>query len=571
MKRKEKNYRMMMRKDMRKYLIIMILLLLFLSGCQKKKEETKDDRILSVETHETKDKGTVSSLTIDDHTVFIYQPEDLMHGDVINYGYSAPLLIVFGDGKMDEEKAVSFIREKGIDRIAQKEGGFVVFVNPLKNWKNEECGIYEKVLAKTMVGQSDFSHGLLYDERNGEYFFFASPAKTVLYGCGESADYIAKNYLKNVSGISSMSSLGNDDITITAAVLEKFRQLPQIESDEIIVACIDGPSGVKEDEQIHICESSFEDIYDEYIAGYQRWNGKLVQTFNMEKAGMAMEPLLFQVETSADNHAVKEASYELGAVVFYNRNSRKEKRPLLMCFHGGGDTAIATATIAGWPEIASTEDLILCAIEMHTRTTASETMEVIEKLMGLYDIDETRIYATGFSMGGIKTWDLYQEYPETFAALAPMGATVDVGKNTQFVNAPALNEEVMVPLFYSGGENSPLGELPFQNYACVNRIRYLFEVNRIDMPFEPSYGRREEWSDPVYGFAGDEVAELYDEDYPDSRTTIRYYRSQDGKIYTALCSISNHQHEVRPFTCSQAWAFMKQFRRAEDGSIVIEE
>ena len=32
-------------------------------------------------------------------------------------------------------------------------------------------------------------------------------------------------------------------------------------------------------------------------------------------------------------------------------------------------------------------------------------------------------------MGGCKTWDLYQEYPDVFAAVAPMDATFDVGCN----------------------------------------------------------------------------------------------------------------------------------------------
>ena len=542
---------------MRKISIILILLLLF-NGCEKKKEEARDDRILSVETTETEDGGTVSSFSVDDHGIYVYQPKDVMHGDVINYGYSAPLLIAFGDRKMNQKEAVSLIREKGIDQVAQKNGGFVVFVNPARDWKNEEEGIYEKILAKTMVGQTGFSHGLLYDEKNNEYFIFASPAKTVLYGYGKGADYIAENCLKKITGASSMSSLGNDDITPTAAVLEKCSRKTQIQSNDIIVVRIDGP------------DDSFDRIYNETIAGYQRWNGKLNETYNMEKEGMAIKPLLFEVETSPDNRAVKEASYKLGAVVFYNKNSEKKKRPLLMCFHGGGDTAIATATIAGWPQIAAEEDFILCTIEMHTRTTASETMQVIEKIKESYDIDETRIYATGFSMGGIKTWDLYQEYPESFAALAPMGATVDVGKNTQFTDSPNVNEDVLVPLFYSGGENSPLGELPFQNYVCVNRIKYLFKVNQVEMPFDAAYGYREEWDDPVYIYAGDQIEELFDENYPDSRTTIRYYRSQDGEIYTALCSISNHRHEVRPFTCEKAWDFMKKFSRT-DGKIIVSE
>ena len=84
-------------------------------------------------------------------------------------------------------------------------------------------------------------------------------------------------------------------------------------------------------------------------------------------------------------------------------------------------------------------------------------------------------------------------------------------------------------------------------------------------------GNKSEWTDTVYGYQGDIVENFTDEAYPDSLTTIRYYRSQDGNIYTALCSIKRHQHEIRPFTCQKAWDFMKRYHRSEDGEIIIDE
>ena len=52
-----------------------------------------------------------------------------------------------------------FICEKGIDLIAQKNGGYVIFINPLKSWDKEEYGVYEMIMAETMVAQTGFSHG----------------------------------------------------------------------------------------------------------------------------------------------------------------------------------------------------------------------------------------------------------------------------------------------------------------------------------------------------------------------------------------------------------------------------
>ncbi len=554
--------------------IFVSAMLIMICGCQKK-EEPVDDRILTAETTEAKQGGIVSSFTIQNHEIFLYQPEDIMNGDVINYGYSAPLLLVFGDGKTDKEEAVSFICDKGIDRIAQKNGGSVVFVNPLKDWDLEEYGIYEAIMAKTAVAQNGFKYGLLQDGKNGEYYIFASPALTCVYGYGKGADYIGKYYLKETTGPSSMSSLGSDDITMTAAVLEKLNREPLVQDRNIIIVSKDNDPATDnkmqtQSDHFHVSDTDFETIYEEYIDGYQRWNGHLSETISLSRLGLTMDPLVLEVQTSSDNAAVRTESNRLGVVVYHKESSDQRKRPLLLCFHGGGDTAITTATIAGWPQIAAEEDFILCAIEMHTNVTATETIEVIDQLKERYAIDESRIYATGFSMGGIKTWDLFQEYPEVFAALAPMGATVDVGQNTQFSKAPVLNEDIMVPLMYCGGEQSPLGELPFQNYVCINRINHLFKVNRIDTSFRMTLGNRDEWEDSIFGYEGDIVEEDTDDAYPESVTTIRYYRSTDGNIYTALCSISNHRHEIRPFTCRKAWEFMKKYSRI-DGCIVIND
>ncbi|MBR4471570.1 MAG: hypothetical protein IKS54_09715 [Erysipelotrichaceae bacterium] len=538
-----------------KKILSIILMLFFLVSCAQNKEiKTVDIR---PETKETKKGGYLTSFVLDGHEIYLCEPEDLMRTDLINYGFSAPFIMVFPDEKMNEEEAVDLIYEEGIDVIAQRNGGFVLFVNPIRSWEKEESGIYERIMEKTAVGISGFSHGLIHDEKADSYSIFASPAATTVFASGKGADYIAKNYLKQVKGTSSLSMLGSDDITLTAAVLKGLSVEPQIECEDIIV--------IKEE------DLPFDELFDRDIAGYQRWNGKLAETYYPGKNGILMEPLSFEVKTSDDNTAIKTETYELGAVVFRKEDPDQKEKPLLLCFHGGGDTAITTASIAGWPQIAYDNDFILCAIENHMRTTATEVMEVIEQLKQIYSIDEKKIYATGFSMGSIKTWDLYQKYPEVFAALAPMGASVDVGKNCQFSDSPFVNEEVMVPVFYSGGENSPLGELPFQSFACVNRINYLMKVNGVETPFEISMANRSEWSDSIYGYEGDIVEQFTDDSFPESVTTIRYYQSKDGQIYTALCSISHHAHEIRPFTCEKAWEFMSCFSRVDEKIVVDDE
>ncbi len=52
--------------------------------------------IRNIETRKLANGGYISTIVIDEHDVYVYQPLDKMESDIINYGYSAPLLLVFG-------------------------------------------------------------------------------------------------------------------------------------------------------------------------------------------------------------------------------------------------------------------------------------------------------------------------------------------------------------------------------------------------------------------------------------------------------------------------------------------
>ena len=47
-------------------------------------------------------------------------------------------------------------------------------------------------------------------------------------------------------------------------------------------------------------------------------------------------------------------------------------------------------------------------------------MGLIDKIVENYSIDTSRVYMTGESMGGYGTWQISHEYPERFAAIAPI-------------------------------------------------------------------------------------------------------------------------------------------------------
>ncbi|MBQ1482731.1 MAG: hypothetical protein IIZ28_04080 [Erysipelotrichaceae bacterium] len=554
------------------------------------------DAIRTVLTEKTADGGYITTIKIEGHDIFVYQPLDVMNGDIINYGYSAPLLMVAGNGAYGKDEAVRYADESGLSKIASENGGSVIFLNPLTNWDEEKEGLYEAVIAKTRIKQWGFSHGILYDdkvprnpfearamEREGfdpvpEYYIFGSPVAAYIYTKGKGADYFARNYLREISGKSSMGDLGMADITMTAITLEGLSIVPEVSCEDVSIVSVGNSEEVNKAlrsgrNRVAVCEKlDVIDQYDRYIGDYKRWAGKIRRSVNFRKEGIVMKPERMTVRTSQDNVVIKEKTHEVGYVLFYDEkldlNDREHPFPLLLCFHGGGDTAVATAVIGEWPQIAKENGFMLCAVEMHLNVTASETMQIVNDLEKRYAIDAGRLYATGFSMGGIRSWDMYQEYPEYFAALAPMCATVDVGENAQFAKAPRVNQDVMVPVFYVGGEESPLAELPFQEGKCYERVKHTFKVNGVARSYDADKENKNSWEDPVYGVKGDEEELLHDPDFEGSVTHVRSFRSKDGNIYTKFVSVSKQKHEIRPYTCRLAYDFLKHFSR-RNGKIEI--
>ena len=219
--------------------------------------------------------------------------------------------------------------------------------------------------------------------------------------------------------------------------------------------------------------------------------------------------------------------------------------------------------VSGWWEICHRYGFLYVALDNHQNVTATEVMEILAHLKQRYKIDEHRIYATGFSMGSGKTWDMFQEYPDVFAGMAPASALFPV-KNNPFgksIGDEGFNTTVSVPLFYSGGEKSHLPELPFQQDSALERVKYAAQVNKLKIKFDDvKFEDKDKWENPIYGKNGDRVEKVFDETRG-STLTINYFESEDGVCRTAFASISEQVHECRHHTNENAWKFISKFTK----------
>lgn len=517
--------------------------------------------------------------TFEHFHVTVYLPMSEYMTDIINYGFIAPYLLVFPEKKLDHTDAVRFAQEKELDHIAKEYGGSVVFVYPTNEggWNMATRDLYIELVAESKISQYYKDGVALMRDRFtgawGDVHIRGMRARSYLYGFGESADYIAKNLLKTIEG---EGLYGPGDITPTACVLEHLSVIPKPERRDIPVVSIGNSEEVNSalsqalDSVLVKDEPDYLDDYYGFIRKYRRMVGRLDTESDPDSLGMAMEPGYCVVPVSDDNRGDDKDKKEhlIGYVAYYNRAilSSGKKVPLVLCFHGGGDSAVAMVSLAEWHRVAHEHDFLLVSVEHHMNSTATEAVALLAHLKDTYMIDEERVYATGFSMGGCKSWDLFQEYPSLFAAVAPMDATFLVGTNVYAERVEKINRDTTVPVFYVGGEDSPLPELPFQEQKCLDRMKYVMEVNRSRRKPEFSFEEQSLWPNPIQCIDGDVVCKAKD-DLTGSVLTMHLYESENGCCYCVFGSASKQMHEMRHLNCENAWKFMRNFRRLANGEI----
>ncbi|MCR4740755.1 MAG: hypothetical protein K5886_10920 [Lachnospiraceae bacterium] len=500
-----------------------------------------------------------------------YIPDNNLEGQVNNYCFKAPLLLVFEENRLNMDEAVSFAREKGFADIAGSLDAGVFFIYPKApgGWESATVDLYKELISEVKM-YPVYEDGIVeftdFRARKYEGFFIRGAIfRADIYSYGKSADYVAGNLLRTVNG---QYLWGPGEITPAMCSMERLSIIPDVKRTDMAIISVSNTEKVNEAfkgcEHLLIKESEepLKD-YKNFVWKYKRWCGVLETDPDYAELDMTAESGIVTVKTSPDNKSryKDDPEHKVGYFAYYNNGIFDiTPAPLVIGFHGGGDSSLFLTYVAGWWEVCHKYGFLFVSIDEHLSVTATEVMQILDELKKRYRIDEKRIYATGFSMGSGKTWDLYQEYPESFAGFMPCSALFDMKDNPYGLSLgdPRLNMSISRPMFYSGGEESPLPELPSQGRGCLDRIRYLAEVNRLKKTFDIDYDKKDEWEDRYYGLKGDRT-ELIPDESRGSILTVRYYESEDGVCRTALASVSGQEHDCRLHSVENAWKFISRF------------
>ncbi len=163
--------------------------------------------------------------------------------------------------------------------------------------------------------------------------------------------------------------------------------------------------------------------------------------------------------------------------------------PTILFLHGAGERGDSLDVLTAWgpPRIAQEKGLPFIVISPQCPTNEwwtsmlSPLKGVLDEAISVYNIDTTRIYLTGLSMGGYGTFAFSQVHPEYFAAVAPIcgGGTPSMlnfytqpptwvfhGDEDKIV--PIESSQIMVDAMKAAG-----GEVKFTIYEGVDH--YSFE------------------------------------------------------------------------------------------------
>ncbi len=107
-----------------------------------------------------------------------------------------------------------------------------------------------------------------------------------------------------------------------------------------------------------------------------------------------------------------------------------EKKPLIIYLHGAGELGNGSSDLYKMKQRALPKLLqngknipfVVIAPQAPTWWHNHDLLPMLEWVKKQYNIDPTRIYLTGISMGGTKVWDFGGDYPGKVTAILPFGA-----------------------------------------------------------------------------------------------------------------------------------------------------
>lgn len=527
----------------------------------------------------------VDAVEVAERTCYMYIPDS---ENVGLYTCTSPIIIVFGNENYTEATALETAAKSGLADIAREKGSCILFANAKSGtWTAaDDEAVYTAALdLYSDSADSDYVDGVAtvtdFATQAESKKYPGAASRIYIYGEGSGADFVAANYMKDVMTTMTFPdgfSMTTDN-TPTSITLFNPTAMPDAAASEdvIAIAVVNGPQNAKE-----IVSALSHDAVDcavETSAVTQGFDESLVKSLYAQVSGRYRRQVgeIFEIpdyKALGITETVKTVPTKSGTTEYYEYipddldMSGEGNVPLVVAFHGGGNHAEFHAWASEWPLLGKSEGFVVLAVNQHVPQLTDDVIDLLNAVFEQYPaIDRTRVYATGFSMGSVKSWNLGTKYPEYFAGIMPMDAGYMTEDDTTLADLTV--KDMLMPTFYVAGGASPLAELPHQQGEpnnCDEILSVILKMNQVTDSY--TYDAA---ADQVWGLKPDSTYTKTNPSFKDCDLVVNEYASADGNVYTCLAVDTNKSHEVYAWDSYVAWDFISQFRRMEDGSIVIDK
>lgn len=240
--------------------------------------------------------------------------------------------------------------------------------------------------------------------------------------------------------------------------------------------------------------------------------------------------------------------------------------PLVIVLHGMSDDPLNVVNGCGWAEKAAQEGFIVLSPD---NEDAEYIAELIEHTKTLYNIDTTRIYITGFSMGGMNTTVSGYVNTGLFAAMAPMGATgvsmAEGGNAGKYAGKQNSSDDYDLPACVIVGsiDESNVKEIDGMKVMAGiedGALEMVFDFNNID------HGALDYDKTPLWGYEPDDKSTLNDKGH--DWVYHNFYKEGYDSPFIQLVTFDGAGHANSDHMATVAWDFLSQYSRASDETVV---
>ena len=238
--------------------------------------------------------------------------------------------------------------------------------------------------------------------------------------------------------------------------------------------------------------------------------------------------------------------------------------PLILANHGGGDDPRQFVEEIGLLPLAGAERFAMVAPEHQSigGLLSDALPELVKYMLKTYPaLDPSRVYVTGYSMGGAATLRAINGNPSIFAAAVPMAAAPYTGTPEQVERLQKAHLPVMFTTssFDLGGAFDQVnGRIAAGYQTQLNLFLGYNGMKRIDAYDFKNY--------PVNGFKADRMVRVrLNGEYDSYRW---YLNDTDGVPMVALSYTMNLQHALYPEYGKIAWEFFRHYSRDQKTGII---